>query len=111
MSGDGIRVPPEMRHTAFDQRPIPTGWEDNPTTWPKRIVLATLALLGFAVALYLALFQVSVLYFPDLQINVVGRVWDPFFDSYEVLDFLKWPDAIPGVLAYGAEVVLNFLGD
>ena len=111
MSGDGIRVPPEMRHTAFDQRPIPTGWEDNPTTWPKRIVLATLALLGFAVALYLALFQVSALYFPDLPINVVGSVWDPFFDSYEVLDFLKWPDAIPGVLAYGAEVVLNFLGD
>ena len=100
-----------MRHAAFDQRPIPTGWYENPTTWPKRIVLALLALIGFAVALYLSLFQVSALYLPDLQINLVGSVWDPFFDSYEVLDFLHWPDAIPGVLAYGAEVVLNILGD
>ncbi len=111
MPGDEIRIPLEMRNRAFDQRPVPTGWEENPTTWPKRVVLAGLALVGFAVALYLALFQVSALYFPDLRINVVGRVWDPFFDSYEVLDFLKWPDAIPGVLAYGAEVALNFVGD
>jgi Vitamin K epoxide reductase family len=111
MAGDESRIPPEMRHAAFDQRPIPTGWYENPTTWPKRIVLALLALVGFAVALYLSLFQVSALYFPDLQINLLGSVWDPFFDSYEVLDFLHWPDAIPGVLAYGAEVVLNILGD
>jgi hypothetical protein len=111
MAGDESRILPEMRHAAFDQRPIPTGWYENPTTWPKRIVLALLALIGFAVALYLSLFQVSALYFPDLQINLVGSVWDPFFDSYEVLDFLHWPDAIPGVLAYGAEVVLNILGD
>jgi len=111
MAGDESRIPPEMRHAAFDQRPIPTGWYENPTTWPKRIVLALLALIGFAVALYLSLFQVSALYFPDLQINLLGSVWDPFFDSYEVLDFLHWPDAIPGVLAYGAEVVLNILGD
>ena len=111
MADDGIRIPPEMRHTAFDQRPVPTGWDENPTTWPKRIVLAFLALIGFAVALYLSLFQVSALYFPDLQINLVGSVWDPYFDSYEVLDFLHWPDAIPGVLAYGAEGALNFVGD
>ena len=111
MADDGIRIPPEMRHTAFDQRPVPTGWDENPTTWPKRMVLTFLALVGFAVALYLSLFQVSALYFPDLRINLVGSVWDPFFDSYEVLDFLHWPDAIPGVLAYGGEFVLNFVGD
>jgi hypothetical protein len=111
MTEDGIRILPEVRHTAFDQSPVPTGWDENPTAWPKRIVLAGLALVGFGVALYLSLFQLSVLYFPDLQFDAVGSVWDPFFDSYEVLDFLKWPDAVPGVLAYGAEVVLNFLGD
>lgn len=74
-------------------------------------MLAGLAFIGFVVALYLALFQVSVLYFPNLQINVVGSVWDPFFDSYKVLDFLHWPDAIPGILAYGGELALNFAGD
>ena len=94
-----------------DDSSIPPGWDENPTTWPKRIVLAVLALIGLVVALYLSLFQVSALYFPDLQINVVESVWDPFFDSYEVLDFLHWPDAIPGILAYGGELVLNFVGD
>ena len=109
------RVPPELRVTDSaddsDDGSIPPGWDENPTTWPKRLVLAGLAFIGFAAALYLALFQISVLYFPSFHLGFVQSVWDPFFDSSEVLDYLKWPDAIPGVLAYGGEVVLNFVGD
>ena len=80
---------------------LPPGFDENPTRWSRRIWLSVLALLGLYVSAYLTLFQIEVL----------PAVWDPFFDSYEVLDFLKWPDAVPGVLAYGAEVVLNCLGD
>ena len=133
MAANKIWVPPYLRVTAQHKgRPataggdqsIPPGWDDNPTTWPKRIVLAGLALIGFAAALYLALFQVSALYFQDLHINIVQRAWDPFFEhtvngmdrihqpgSRDVLDYLRWPDAIPGILAYGGEMVLNFIGD
>ena len=92
-------------------RSIPPGWDENPTTRPKGRVLAGLAFVGLGVAFYLMLFQVSALYFPNLHINIVETVTDPFFDSREVLDFLKWPDAIPGVLAYGGEFVLNFVGN
>lgn len=112
MAKDEGQVPPYLRLTeSYDHRSVPPGWDENPTTWPKRLVLAGLGLIGFAIALYLGLFQLSALYFPQLQLGVVESVWDPFFNSYKVLDYLRWPDAIPGVFAYGAEVVLNFVGD
>lgn len=116
MADEG-RVPPYLRITAQyksehgDDSSIPPGWDENPTTWPKRIVLAVLALIGLTVAFYLALFQMSALYFTWLNLDVVEHVWDPFFNSYEVLDYLHWPDAIPGILAYGGELALNFVGD
>lgn len=109
------RVPPGLRVTDSTgddyASSIPPGWDENPTAWPKRLALAALALAGLAAAFYLALFQLSVLYFPSFHLGFVESVWDPFFDSREVLDYLKWPDAVPGVLAYGGEVVLNFAGD
>ena len=101
----------EGQEAALTGRSVPPGWDENPTAWPKRIVLAVLGLAGFAIALYLSLFQLSALYFPQLGLDVVESVWDPFFNSHKVLDYLRWPDAIPGVLGYGAEVVLNFVGD
>jgi Vitamin K epoxide reductase family len=73
---------------------------ENPTTWSRRIALAALALLGLCVAGYLTLFQLGVL----------SSVWDPFFRSREVLGFVDFPDAALGVLAYGTEIVLSFIG-
>ena len=81
--------------------PIPPGWDENPTAWPKRLRLAALALVGLLVAGYLTLFQLGV--FPG--------VWDPFFRSEAVLTLMEpFPDAALGVLAYGAEIVLSFVG-
>jgi hypothetical protein len=82
---------------------IPPGWDENPTAWPKRLSLAARAFVGFIVAGYLALYQFGV--FPT--------VWDPFFPngSPKVLGFTyPFPDASLGVLAYGVEIVLSFIG-
>ncbi len=81
-------------------RSIPPGWKKNPTAWPRRILLAALALLGFGVSAYLAAFQ----------LGLIPGVWDPFFGSRKVLTFLGIPDAALGALAYGAEVFLSLVG-
>ena len=79
---------------------IPPGFDKNPTAWPRRIVLAALAFAGFCVSVYLTLFQIEVL----------QSVWDPFFQSPKVLEYLGIPDAALGALAYGTEFVLTFIG-
>lgn len=80
---------------------VPPGWDENPTAWPKRIAIAAVALVGLLVAGYLTLFQLS----------VFSGVWDPFFRSTPVLTLLEpFPDAALGVLAYGTEIVLSFIG-
>ena len=67
----------------------------------RRLSLLVLPLAGLAVSVYLTLYQVDVL----------GSVWDPLFDSPHVLDLTEpVPDAAAGALAYGAEVVLWFAG-
>ena len=48
---------------------IPPAWDYNPATWPQRLPIIFLALVGFAIATYLALFQY----------DVVTTVWEPFF--------------------------------
>jgi Vitamin K epoxide reductase family len=78
----------------------PPGFDENPTRWSRRIWLVVLALLGLYVSVYLTLFQ----------IGVFSAVWDPFFRSKEVLEFLGFPDAALGVLAYATEVVLLLTG-
>lgn len=82
-------------------RAVPPGWEENPTSFSRRALLAALAGLGFVVALYLTLYQW----------RAWSNVWDPFFDSRKVLDLTApVPDALAGVLAYGAELLLLALG-
>ena len=86
-----------------DHAPIPPGWDENPTAWPKRLSLAARAFIGFAIAGYLTLYQFGV--FP--------AVWDPFLpnESPKVLGFTyPFPDAALGVLGYLTEIVLSFIG-
>lgn len=59
-----------------EERPVPTpatdvppGWDYNPASWSERIPIVLLALLGFVLAGYLALYQY----------RVIGSVWEPFF--------------------------------
>jgi hypothetical protein len=79
----------------------PPGFDENPTRWSRRILIVVLAFAGLCLSAYLTLFQV----------NVLPSVWDPFFRSKEVLEYLGIPDAALGALAYGAELVLSLIGD
>ena len=75
----------------------PPGWAHDRTSYARRVVLAMLALAGLLIALYLTLYQW----------RAWSNVWDPFFDSRTVLDLTDpVPDALAGVLAYGAELLL-----
>ena len=44
---------------------IPPGWSYNPSSWTERLPLVGVALAGFGVALYLALYQWG----------AIGSVW------------------------------------
>ena len=79
----------------------PRGWSKNPTDYKHRARLGILAFVGFGIALYLTLYQ----------FRAYDSVWDPFFDSKKVVDATyPIPDALAGVIAYGAELLLLALG-
>lgn len=86
---------------------IPPGWDYNPSSWPQRIPLVVIALIGFLIALYLGLYQVRI--FP--------AVWEPFFDdgSERVLNSsiskaLPIPDGLLGAFGYLLDVVIGIIG-
>ena len=88
-------------------RGIPPGWIQNPSTWSQRLPIVALALVGFGIALYLALYQY----------NVVDTVWEPFFGdgSRTVLDsslsqVLPVSDAALGAFGYVLDAVTGAIG-
>ena len=85
----------------------PPGWEYNPSTWPQRIPIIVLALIGFGIATYLALYQM----------NIFGTVWEPFFDNgskrilnSKVSRILPVPDAALGAFGYLLDAVTGAIG-
>lgn len=88
-------------------RDVPPGWTYNPASWPERLPIIGVALLGFGIASYLALYQW----------NVFPTVWEPFFSdgSSRVLHsfisrFLPIPDAALGAFAYLLDAVTAAIG-
>ncbi len=86
---------------------VPPGWRINPSAWPGRLPIIGLALGGFGIAGYLALYQWG----------VIGDVWEPFFgDGSEriltsrVSYLLPVPDAALGALAYLVDAVTGAIG-
>ena len=86
---------------------IPDGWSYNPSTWAQRLPIVALALLGFAVAMYLSLYQW----------RVIASVWEPFFGdgSRQILNswvshVLPVPDAFLGALSYLVDAVTGVIG-
>lgn len=86
---------------------MPRGWRGNPSRWRERAPVICLALVGFGIAVYLALYQMG----------VVADVWEPFFGdgSREVLHSklsrsLPVPDAALGAFGYLLDVVTGSLG-
>lgn len=86
---------------------IPPGWDYNPATWRQRLPIVGLAVLGFFIAVYLALYQY----------RVVGSVWEPFFGkgSEVILNsktsrILPVSDAALGALGYLADALGGAIG-
>ena len=85
----------------------PPGWDDNPSAWSERLPVAALALAGFLIAGYLALYQ----------LDVFASVWEPFFGdgSTQILHSsvskaLPIPDAALGAAGYLADVLGGIIG-
>jgi uncharacterized membrane protein len=86
---------------------IPPGWDYNPAAWSQRLPIVALALIGTAIATYLALFQ----------LGVVTTVWEPFFadGSRKILTsglskVLPIPDAALGALSYVVDAIAGLVG-
>ncbi len=87
---------------------MPPGRHENPSDWSNRARVLVLAVAGFAIASYLAAYQVGIL----------TTVWDPLFgtrSSARVLHsalsrLLPLPDAALGALGYLADIALTSIG-
>ncbi len=86
---------------------LPPGWDYNPSAWSQRLPLVALAVVGGAMAVYLALYQ----------FGAIDAVWDPFFgrDSERVLDsdisrLLPVSDAALGAFGYLLDAVAGLAG-
>ncbi|MBX6341322.1 MAG: vitamin K epoxide reductase family protein [Thermomicrobiaceae bacterium] len=86
---------------------IPPGWSYNPSAWGERVPILLLALVGFAIAAYLALYQ----------LGAFASVWEPFFgDGSEVIlhssvsRLLPVPDAALGAFGYLLDAVSGAIG-
>ncbi len=86
----------------------PPGWSYNPSAWSERLPVMALAVVGFGIATYLALYQ----------LDVFATVWEPFFGSgsrqilreSSIAHMLPIPDAALGALLYLVEAVIDTLG-
>jgi hypothetical protein len=91
---------------------VPPGWSYNPASWGQRLPIVAAAAGGFAVALYLALYQW----------RVIDAVFEPFFgDGSRVIlresevsrhsrAVFGLPDAALGALGYLADAVAGVVG-
>ena len=86
---------------------IPQGWNYNPSAWSQRWPLIFIAFVGFAIALYLGLFQ----------IEMITSVWEPFFGlgsekvlTSKISKALPIPDALLGAFSYLLDVVTGVIG-
>lgn len=88
-------------------RDIPPGWVKNPSAWGERLPIVALAIIGFGIATYLALYQYE----------VIDDVWEPFFGdgSRTILDsslsrVLPVSDAALGAFGYLLDAVTGVIG-
>lgn len=85
----------------------PPGWSYNPSNWANRLPIIVAALIGTAIAGYLAAYQ----------LQIIGSAWDPFFGegTEHILEspisrVLPIPDALLGALAYVVDAVAGAIG-
>lgn len=100
-------LPGDATATHRSANHVPPGWDYNPSVWSQRIPIVVLALVGFAIATYLALYQ----------LDIIGTVWEPFFDdgsrtvlNSKVSHLLPIPDAALGAISYLLDAVTGAVG-
>lgn len=86
---------------------IPPGWSYNPAAWNQRIPIVVLAVIGFGIATYLALYQ----------LEVISSVWEPFFGdgsktilNSSISHVLPVPDAALGAFGYLVDAITGVIG-
>ncbi len=106
-----VRTQRKAKHGEERRRSIPAhappGWTTNPSAWRERLPIVGLALVGTAVAGYLALYQ----------LDVLDSVWEPFFGdgsrrilNSKVSHLLPIPDAALGAAGYLLDAVTGVVG-
>ena len=92
---------------ASAKQDVPPGWSYNPSSWSDRLPIVGVALIGFCIASYLALFQ----------LHVFQSIWEPFFGNgsravltSSVSTLLPIPDAALGALGYLVDAVSGSIG-
>ena len=87
---------------------VPSGWSYNPSSWPQRAPIITLALLGFFLSRQMAAFE----------LGHTSSFADPFFGlgtqrvlTSTVSKAFPIPDAGLGAVAYAIEFLMGFMGD
>lgn len=86
---------------------VPPGWSYNPAAWGQRIPIIVMAVIGFAIAGYLALYQ----------FRILTEVWEPFFGNGSVIvlnspisKVLPIPDAALGAFGYIVDAAAGAVG-
>lgn len=99
---------PGMSVAAMMGQPdIPPGWAYTPASWPQRLPIAALGLVGFFISYYMSAYQ----------LGHIDRVWDPFFGDGTMKIITSevsraWPvaDAGLGAVAYMLEFLMTIMG-
>lgn len=95
----------------LDLNVFPDPWPFNPSRWGERVVIAVFAGIAAVISGYMGLFQVG----------LIPTVWDPFFGeqtlrvltsdvSHSLSRWFGIPDALMGMTAYLADVILVLAG-
>ena len=98
---------PTATEAAAPDADAPPGWDYNPSSWPQRLPIIGLALVGFGIAVYLTLYQ----------LEIVDTVWEPFFGdgsrtvlTSHISTVLVIPDAALGAVGYLLDAVTGAVG-
>lgn len=102
-----VLIPVLPQDSVSDAGDIPPGWNYNPSSWPRRLPIISLATIGWFAARYMA----------GYQLGYRDSVWDPFFED-GTLDVItsgvshSFPisDAGLGAVCYTLEVLMGCKG-